>query len=347
MADLSFPAHLTVKREPDIDGLPILTAQVDLDDDVVRLPLPEGPAGPQGQQGRPRATFRKTGEIANTAARPTGLGADDRGKWWHRLDDNGMDVWTGAGWQHSPNAVGPKGPVAEANSITDIETIRKENLTVPAVEFVGSGPQQQLKVTVPAGLRGPKGPAGESGTITEADDYDKISQPIRDGVFSYHRASGKFRSAPPPYGTGPWSWYSTDFIADTAATVPRIIAGTFTIPAQDFAWRPIVHGHLAQVTNDKSRTVGVYSTVRLHSADGVIVAASSVTADGWTLMPLIPSYREGDTTKTLSPTSTFATVPAGRAVNFVVAVERYGSANVEIGFGQAHASLVVNAQPIG
>ncbi len=346
MADISFPAHLTVERELDIDGLPILTAQVAVSDDVAALPLPKGPTGEPGKRGRPRTTFRKMGEIANAAARPTGLAAEDRGKWWHRLDDNGMDVWTGVSWQHSPAAVGPKGEVAEPNTIIGTTTNRRADLTVPAVEFVGPGAQQRLEVTVPAGFRGPQGPAGESGPISSAPDFDQANGPIDGGVFAYQRSSGKFRAAPPPLGVGPWSWYGTDFIDDTEDSVPRIIVGTFTIPAQDFVWRPVVHGHLRYRTPDTSGTVGAWSSVRLHTAGGVIVAASSTTAGGWTYMPLRPSYREGDGTKTLSPTSTFATVPAGQAANLVVSIERHGSSG-KIAFDNHRASLVVDAQPIG
>ncbi|MEU2256166.1 hypothetical protein ABZ540_23640 [Nocardia xishanensis] len=346
MADISFPARITVRRETDVDGLPILTAQTSLTDDVAALPLPLGPQGEPGPRGRPRSTFRKMGEIADAAARPAGLGAEDRGKWWHRLDDNGMDVWTGAGWRHSPDSVGPRGPVAVANAITVAPAEHNENLTVPAVEFTGEGAEQRLDVTVPAGERGPKGPPGVSGTITESPDYDSTSVPGRGAVFAYHRASRKFRPLPAPLGTGPWSWYQEDFVSEQVAATSRIEAGTFTVPAQPFDWRPVVYGH-GYSYSPNTGTQGAEIVVRLHHAQGQIVGTGAAGSGGWMYMPILPCYRDGSTTKAMAPTSDFAIVPAGQPANFVVAVERTGNGTSNIGYKNTRASLVVFARPIG
>ncbi|MBL1072950.1 hypothetical protein JK358_00915 [Nocardia sp. 2] len=343
MADIAFPAHITVHREHDVDGLPILTAEVTLPDDVADMPLPAGPPGSPGRLGRPRTTFQKMGEIADSGSRPAGLGPEDRGKWWHRLDDDGMDVWTGNQWRHSPSAVGPQGPVAAAAQIVGIETVHDEKLTNPAVEFIGAGGQSRLRVTVPAGLQGPKGPPGESGTITEADDYDKSIAPMPGGVFAFHSAGRKFRSAPPPLGAGPWSWYETDFSEDQQANTSRLTVGTFTVPAQPFAWRPRVSGHIYQYSPFGG---GAMAMVRLHHSEGEVLATTSPSGGDWLYLPLIPSYGEGRATKTLAPNSTFAAVPAGQPANLVVLIERLADSG-DIAFDNARASLVVHAHPIG
>ncbi|MBF6296292.1 hypothetical protein IU459_01890 [Nocardia amamiensis] len=345
MADITFPAHITMLRETDVDGLPMLNAQVSLTDDVAALPLPPGPAGEPGPRGRPRSTFRKMGAIADAAARPSGLGPEDRGKWWHRLDDNGMDVWTGAEWRHSPAAVGPRGPIAAANSITVTSTVHQENLTVPAIEFTGQGAEQQLEVTVPAGEPGPKGPPGASGAITASPDYDSTTVPGRGSVFAYHRAGRKFRAAPTPLGTGPWSWYQEDFAAEQVAATSRIEAGTFTIPAQPFDWRPVVYGHgYSYSVNNGSQ--GAELLVRLHHAQGPIVGTGAAASGGWMYLPILPCFRDGSTTKAMSPTSDFAIVPAGQPANLVVSAERTGNGSGDIGFSNTRASLVVFARPI-
>ncbi|MFJ4656134.1 hypothetical protein ACIP5Y_33100 [Nocardia sp. NPDC088792] len=344
MADISFPAHLTVARQPDVDGVPVLNARISVSDEVAGLALPKGPAGPQGQRGRPRTTFRKMGEIPTAAARPTGLGAEDRGKWWHRLDTNGMDVWTGAAWQHSPDAVGPKGPVATANTITVTETRKDPSYTQAAVEFTGTG-AQQLTVTVPAGYRGSAGPAGASGPITSSPDYDQDSAPIPGGVFAYHRASQKFRAQPLPVGVGPWGWFQDDFAADQEAAVPQLIAGTVSIPAQPFSWRPVVYGHLC-IKSDANGSQFARTMVRLHHSQGQVVAASVGGSGVYFYQPIIPTYRDEQTTKTLSPSSAFAVVPSGQPANIVLAAERFGNGEGAIGFKRANASLIVYAQPI-
>ncbi|WP_069163020.1 hypothetical protein [Nocardia altamirensis] len=345
MADITFPAHITVRRAPDVDGLPVLTAQTTVSAEVAGLELPPGPLGETGQRGRPRTTFRKRGEIANAAARPTGLGPEDRGSWWHRLDDNGMDVWTGTEWRHSPDAVGPRGPVATPTTITVTETKHREDLIVPAVEFAGTGAEQKVKVTVPAGLRGPKGPPGASGQITESGDYDKARTPGTGGVFAYDRSSRKFRPVAPPLGLGPWSWFQEDFIAERNENVGRIDAATFTIPPLPFRWRPVVYGHMF-TRADGGADTAAEGTVRLHHSQGEIVSTSIAASGGWLYMPLTPCYRDGATSKVLSPTSDFATVAAGQPANLVVGVEKVGSAGVKIGFHPGGASIVVFAEPI-
>ncbi|MFR9750515.1 hypothetical protein ACL02S_05715 [Nocardia sp. 004] len=343
MADITFPAHITLRRTPDATGLPVLTGEVAVTDEVAQLPLPPGPAGPRGRAGQPRTTFRKMGEIPNATGRPTDLGPDDRGKWWHRLDNDGMDVWTGSQWQHSPQAVGPQGPLASANTITVAATTHKEELTTPAVEFTGRGADQQLTATAPAGPQGPKGPAGASEPIASADDYDTTTGPAPGSILAYHRATQKFRPMPPPLGTGPWSWYQEDFNDNQEgdANVAQLIAGSFPVPAQPFDWRPIVQGHMSVFGSSSSTE----ATVRLGGSDGDVVAATPKSSGGYLMLPLIPWYRDSQNSKSLSSGSTFGTVPAGQPATLVVTVQRSSSGGV-IGYSRTMASLVVHAQPI-
>ncbi|CAM4499057.1 hypothetical protein NONI108955_36420 [Nocardia ninae] len=345
MADISFPARITVDRQQDLDGLPILNANVTVSEEAAKLALPAGPVGTPGRKGRPRTTFQKMGEIPDAEARPVGLGPDDRGKWWHRLDDDGMDTWTGTTWRHSPNAVGGQGEVATANMITDVETVHKPELVNAAVEFVGTGAEQQLKVTVPAGLPGARGSAGASGEISGSPDFDQTTAPMHGGVFAFNRASQKFRPLPAPMGVGPWSWYQEDFAADQQIAAAQLIAGTFTVPAQPFAWRPIVYGHISSFS-ENNNSQSAKPTVRLHHAQGASVAIGPGSSGTYFFTSLLPAYRDGQVTKTLSPSSTFATVPAGQAANLVVTIDRSGDGNLTIGYKRARASLVVYAQPI-
>ncbi|UGT58367.1 hypothetical protein [Nocardia asteroides] len=349
MGDISFPARLRAYRQPDIDGLPLLTAEVELAPEVAELPLPGGPAGAPGSGGRPRTSFRKMGVLTNSAARPSGLGLEDRGKWWHRLDDNGMDVWIGDGWVHSVDAVGPAGPAAAANVLTVLETMNEPALTEPALELVGTSAEQEIRATVPAGLRGPVGPPGDSGTITEAEDYEEANGPSHGGVFAYDRASRRFRSVPAPLGAGPWGWYQEDFAEEQIVAASRVGGGTFTIPAQPFRWRPHVYGHIYVHSNTTSQAAEL--TVRLGSSQGPIVATGTAFAVGspgaWMYVPVFPCLRDGTTARVLSPTSDFATVPAGQPGSLVVSVERIGTgpSSDKIGISPTRASLIAFAEP--
>lgn len=350
MADTSFPAHITVDRVVDLDGMPQLTAAVSVDTEVAALPLPAGPAGPAGPQGRPRTTFQKMGEIADAAARPAGLGPEDRGKWWHRLDTDGMDIWDGTGWKHSPGAVGPQGPIAEANSITVVDTVHNENLTVAGVEFTGNGAAQDLRVTVPAGEPGPVGPPGASGEIGTSPDFDSGPGAAERSPFAWNTASRKFRAVAPPNGYGPWSWYGTDFAANTGEqAVDKLIAGTFTIAALPFRWRPIVYGNVNIYVS--SISAYVRASCRLYTTEGVMVSAfkQKTGANVYRYVSMAPYYADDETSRSLSPTSTYATVPAGQDCTLVVVVERLGvssGSTIQIGWNQSRASLVCYAQPL-
>ncbi|WP_028479576.1 hypothetical protein [Nocardia sp. CNY236] len=344
MADITFPAHIRLRRTPDPTGLPALTADVEVADDIAELTLPTGPHGPSGRQGKPRTTFRKMGEIPNATGRPTDLGPDDRGKWWHRLDDNGMDVWTGTQWRHSPQAVGPQGPLAVANAITVTSTEHEKHLTMPAVEFSGIGAQQQLHVTAPAGPQGPQGPPGVSAPIADAEDYDAAADLTPGSILAYNPGTQKFRPMPTPLGTGPWSWYQEDFNPDATGDdgIDQLIAGSFTIPAQPFAWRPLVQGHISTRGGSKPTE----ATVRLGGAYGDVVAATAPAVGGMLMLPLIPWYRDDRASKSLSPTSAFATVPAQQEAILLVTVQRTEPGGT-ISFSRTRASLVVHAHPIG
>src|SRR5438128_6316610 len=136
MSDVTFPAHVTITEEADVDGLPVLTASVTLDRTSSALALPDGPDGDQGVPGEPQAPFIKMGTIANSAARPAGLVAADRGKWWHRLDNASMDFWNGSGWINlGANSVGVQGPTADANTLTPLPVVTDPTITAAAVDI--------------------------------------------------------------------------------------------------------------------------------------------------------------------------------------------------------------------
>lgn len=338
---------MVVDEEADIDGLPILSATVTPTAEAAALPLPAGPVGPQGAIGRPRAPFTKMGSIANAGARPTGLTADDRGKWWHRLDDDGMDFWNGTTWVHSIGAVGAQGPAAPATTITTT-TLHNASLTTPAARFTGTGPDLQLAVTAPAGLQGDEGPAGASGSIATATDFDSSTGPAQRGIFVWAAGARKWQVKPAPNGFGVYSWWNTDFLADTQSNTERLVAGTFTIPAQPFAYRPMVYGHLGIYCAAGNNTDGEIR-VRLGSEMGAIVGAGAgIRADGAYYVTVFGPAIGDSTTKPISPTSTVASVPAYTETSVFVTVERVGQGTSgEVGFQRARASLTLWTQPIG
>ncbi|MGY4098038.1 hypothetical protein ACW2Q0_00495 [Nocardia sp. R16R-3T] len=346
MSDIVFPARLTATREVDLDGLPILTATVTPDGEAAALPLPPGQPGPQGPRGRPRSTFVKAGTITGVGARPTGLGPDDRGRWWHRLDDNGMDVWTGAGWVHSPGAVGAQGPVAPAATIAAVTTTHDPALTTPALRVSAEGAALTITATAPAGVAGPAGPAGASGSIATATDYDGTTGPTQRGMFALSLGGRRWSATAPPNGFGPWSWWDADLAADQLADTDQLIALTATVPAMPFQWRPLCYGNLSTYC-ESSTTVDAEVRVRLGSATGVMVASGAglrVGVSQYLMIPFNPTFGD-EGTKPLSPSSTYACVPAGVPATLLLTVERVGT-GLDIGYARSRGSLTVWAQPV-
>lgn len=347
MSDISFPARLVATEEPDIDGLPSLTAEVTVDPEVAALELPAGPTGPTGPRGTPRTTFAKVGTIANAAARPVGLTVEDRGRWWHRLDDNGMDVWTGAAWVHSPGAVGAQGPVADPVTFT-VATTHDPALIGAALKITGAGPALEVQATAPAGLQGPAGPAGASGSISTATDYDATVGPTNRSQFRLTASGRRWEVGPPPQGFGPWSWWDTEFAANAEQAIPQLVAGAFTVPPLPFQWRPMCWGNI-HIYMEAGTQAYVEARVRLGSSTGVMVASGAGFrhVNAYTCVGIAPAFGD-EGTKPLSPSSTYGTVPAGQAGVLVVCVERIGSAvGYKIGHQRPGAALTVWAQPVG
>ncbi|MFE3060719.1 hypothetical protein [Nocardia sp. NPDC059239] len=347
MSDVSFPARITIESEPDLDGVPILTATITPATEAAGDALPAGPRGGTGPRGRPRTAFLKMGTIANAAARPTGLGADDRGKWWHRLDTGGMDAWTGTAWEHSPGAVGVQGPTADPAVIT-ASTVHSETITTPALKVTASGAALAIQATAPAGLQGDPGPAGSSGQLSAATDFDATTGPTHRSMFGYQAAAKRWKVAPPPGGFGPWAWYQDDFaVANLSTADSKIVAGTFRLPTLPFAWRPMVwlSGYIQCATETASYPI---LTGRLNTPNGVMVAYGAGIRASGPLYHVTAGPKFGDDApKPLSPSSTYATIPAGESASLLVMVEKVGGDTTNLVWDRADASALVWALPIG
>lgn len=346
MSDVSFPARITIDSEPDLDGVPMLDAIITPTGEAAAQPLPAGPRGETGPRGAPRSTFRKMGTLANAGARPTGLGPADRGQWWHRLDTGGMDTWTGVGWQYSPGAVGAQGPTADPAVIT-ASTVHAAAITDPAVKVTVNGAALAVQATAPAGLQGNPGPVGSSGQLGTATDFDATIGPTHRSSFGYQAAGRRWKVGPPPGGFGPWAWYQDDFAANLNTAASTITAGTFALPVLPFAWRPMVWlaGYIECVESTSTYPI---LTGRLNTPAGVMVAYGAGIRGGGALYHVTAPPKFGDDgPKPLSPSSTYATIPAGSAASLLVMVEKVGGATTNLVWDRADASALVWALPVG
>lgn len=364
MSDVIFPARVTITRELDVHGLPITRAALDVDDETKALPLPLGRPGDPGPRGRPMAPWIKAGEVATAAALPTGLGPDDRGKWWHDLATGDMWTWNGVEWKQSVGAVGPPGPVAVGNTLTVTETISLPKVRAAAAKIVGAGADQTMKVTVPAGSKGPVGPVGASGAIQTSTDYDATAGPVNGSLIAYNRITRKLRPVPPPGPVGMWAKGPADFPATTAlANVSTIELVALEIPALPFAWRPRVHGRIATLADSTggSNAAGyAHVWVRLNDWNGPIVAFGLNPFRGSLQNEnvIAPFFSEQGGTITsgnspgharLSPTSTACIVQPYEPATIYVRVERdlgSGSTGSQIQYVKTAPYVQVQAMPL-
>ena len=361
MADTVVPAHMSIDSEVTVRGLPVATATVTVSGEAAELPLPGGPEGDVGPRGKPRATFIKMGTLSNQAARPSGLTALDRGKWWHRLDSNGMDVWTGTGWKHSPDAVGVTGPVAFGNQLSVAGTNSVPKLTKAGVKVVGSSHVQSIELTVPAGEQGPTGPPGASGPIRSAPDYDDSIGPTNRGIFAFNRqrsTGGSFRPLPIPNGLGPWTLAAAQFVPQFAydntnggwyTQLDAATVGTLTIPPLPFAYRPFVTGSIrTYTTSGGSGMKYCVAFVRMDSIDGQVVAVGLPIAGNTNIFSannIAPMFGDPNS-KSFSPNSKVAIVPAWRELTLYINIERQGGTGL-MAWEADNSMITCFAQPAG
>lgn len=324
MPDIMFPAKVVITREVDIYGLPITTAQLELDEAAAALPLPSGREGDQGQRGRPRATWVKRGTVTNASALTVLDPADrDFGHWWHNLATGGMETWTEIGWVPSPGAVGASGPVAPPYSLTVTDTASNPKISEAGARIADPGPDQSMKVTVPAGVKGDQGPYGSAGLIRASGDYDDTIGPVNGSVFGWNRGTNKFRPLPFPNGFGPWTTASTDFAADASdITDGKRVMATLTIPGLPFAWRPLVHGAFKAAVNGNQGTGFVHAFVRMGTENGPICALGlcEFWGGGARERTIAPHFSQR-----LSPSSTVGVVNPLEDLTLYLCMERQGA----------------------
>lgn len=356
---VTFPAKVTFTQDVSAIGLPTVQATFEVDDEVKALPLPSGPDGDEGPRGIPLATWiRQDPPIANAAARPTGLGASDIGKWWHRLDDNGMDTWTDIGWVHCANCVGATGPIAYPTFVEVAETISLPKLRFGAMQITGTATELEAKVTAPAGPKGIKGDPGASTALLTRTDFDNTHGPVQRSMFAWRNRSnivqlsktGKFQNQPFPNGYGPWAKAGNDFPGDIAgAQVDMFDLISIDIPALPFRWRPVCRGFVNVYTSAVTPIGYPIVWARLNSTQGQIVGfggALNTKVEAVWPVSVRPYYSEiaaFDKTglypqASMSPSSTACTVAPYETATIYLRVERaYASATsgTHIGFQRA------------
>lgn len=333
---------VTMRGVSDPVGLPYTVNSFDLTGREALVELREGAAGGQGIQGGPAWPFIWQGDIADadTLFALTLTTADAR-KAWRVVDEEALYIWTGVDWVRLENAFGAAGKQGPPSVLTGVAVAGSVGSSAAAA-LTGTAPNQQLQITFPRGATGPTGDAGVAGAIADAADVDMAD--ARDGsVLSWVAADAVWRPKPVPKLAGPWCIAGSQFAGASNVNADSKVIATVTIPAQPWAWRPIVIGGQINIkvhagAIDDTR---VLVEMRLGSASGPRIGFGfPMSAANNSNILFCPHWEQ-----TLTDTSDWATVAPNQTATIYVVLARVSGTHTYTIINQG-AQLAVMSQPL-
>ena len=306
------------------------------------LELPRGERGPRGYQGAAADPVKFGGWKAHPDDLPTNLGLEEANTIYPVASDKSLRVWTGVGWMTYPNWMGTQGPAGPSQQVR-VGTVQSG----PEPEVVLSPESSETQAVLdfvlqrgPQGVQGERGPEGPTATISTAADFDtaKAAQAGDSLVWNGDLWEPRRNAAP----VGPYTLPSSQFNSASVGLLqfgntPQVILGELPIPAQPFAWRPIVTGQV-WVNTSFSVTVDIEATIG--SASGTLVGLGSDVANRNEFNRIQPFFNEA-----VTPASTHARVEAGTPTTIVVSARRTGGAVGDWSTTTVRAQMQVMCQP--
>lgn len=304
--------------------------------------LPRGERGPRGYQGAAADPVKFGGWKAHPDDLPVNLGLEEANTIYPVASDKSLRVWTGVSWMTYPNWMGTEGPAGPSQQVR-VGTVQSG----PEPEVVLSPETNELTAVLdfvlqrgPQGVQGETGPVGPTATISTAADFDtaKAAQAGDSLVWNGDLWEPRRNAAP----VGPYTLPSSQFNSASVGLLqfgntPRVILGELPIPAQPFAWRPMVTGQV-WVNTSFSVTVDIEATIG--SASGTLVGLGSDVANRNEFNRIQPFFNEA-----VTPASTHARVEAGTPTTIVVSARRTGGAIGDWSTTTVRAQMQVMCQP--
>lgn len=323
-------------------GLPIITAELELDPFDAAIPLPDGDPGPQGPAGvyQPPMSFQQF--ITDDAALPDDLDTAHTGWTYANTTTRDVHVWDGGAWVVFEGVLAEDGEVGPGNELT----VTSSDSITPAAggaSITGTNPQR-LHLTLPIGDRGERGVPGPRVPIRSSEDY---VEPAGEGVLANQLLgwTGLWTPVDPLTLRGAYTLTAADFteVAEAVNDEWRL-AAQIVLPAQPWPYRPMVFGGLAVDANSGASATTmtrIDMEIRLGADDGTLVALGTGINSTREVVCRAMPYFETE----IVPESQEGTVQAGESVTLVVVLRRiFGSrAWTHI---RARGSLVVNMSPV-
>ena len=322
-------------------GLPIITAEVELNSFDSAVPLPAGDDGDRGPIGdyQPPLTFRAF--ITDDADLPDDLDPEHTGWTYANTTTRDVHVWDGGAWLVFTGVLAEDGPVGPGNTLA----VTSSDSVVPAsggASLTGSSPQQ-MHITLPLGDKGADGPPGPREPIRTSEDYTEPEEgPLPQQVLGY---TGIFTPLDPSTLRGVYSLPEAAFteVATAADDEWRLVA-QITLPAQPWPWRPLVFGGVL-VDANSGTSVSSWTRcdmeVRIGTDDGQIVALGTGINSYRDIMCRATPHFDAE----IVPESYIGSVQAGESVTLVVVLRRIFGPR-EWAHMRGRGSLMVYMSPV-
>ncbi len=327
-----------VVGDGDTPAMQVATMEAVGQDAVIALDVLKGD---KGDKGDPADIVQMQWDSTITAPSqlPQDLNATtDVGKaWWV---NSMVYVWVGDHYiAKQMGSPGQPGPVP--NITFTAERVPPGTGTTIVQSGTSANPILHLKVDAPAG------PVGPADAITSATDYDNTLPPENGQVVTWNGTKSKWEAS--DFAAKHPMFYSMPEAAFTNFTgvAQRHSIGSWTIPAQDFAYVPYVTGHIkaAGVELDADPLI-IGCEVRLGDPiSGQLVGRGFGNISSWaTITPHFSTT--GDPNAAVSPDNGVAEVPAGTAMNIHVNLYNDGLLGAYI-FQRAGSQLGILLVPQG
>lgn len=281
--------------------------------------------GPEGKPGRNAPIVDMQWPPLQQAAeldkiRPS-LGEKDKGKaWWIGTV---VYVWTGTTFEMvRPGPAGPPGSTPQISvSAETIPMADRDPDTKDEVIQTGTSLNPHLHFK----LLSPQGPVGPSTNILNAPDYDNAKAPTDGQTLTWSQAKQKWQpSSYPARQPKLYSVPESAFTSYPGGFDSNITVLSFTIPAQDYAWVPLVEGHIKafgiQISADPLQ---IGCQVRLANRGNQLIGRGYGDVSRWT--QIRPHFADaGAPTDAVSPENAVAVVRAGEDAQIKVQIVNDG-----------------------
>lgn len=285
---------------------------------------------------------------------------DDVGKYWviPVYNDDGVIteqwawVWRGTaiGYRKTyMGSIGPAGPVPRVRPSADL-------IDPDAVSFVDTG-GSTLSPTWRFNLAVPVGPHGPPGAIADMPDYVPGTMPNP----ALLMCTGERGTHSPVLGKHLWKATSVAALTPRFFSVPEsafsdyngtfsnikqssvVTVGSFSLPAQQFDWTPIIWGHTSTGRFFNPWSIGI--EVRLgHAKEGILIAKGYGNQRGD--VSVFPHYsHSADPNANVSPTNDYAVVESGATETIYINLTNEGLFGM-YGFEKENAQLLIMVSPI-